>query len=199
MSKATQSLIENNNFFYCAITDSLITEYGVFNSDLSVDTTFKGIYWEASVYFEKNDFILNAYTESVDGVKEIEVLRFPTKKISEAKISDASSGKEKKSDFKFSLIIGSSFGLMVFLVMLIHPEQGYSEIGTVISISLFFAFGATLVVYFFQIMFKQDKFINIIEISIITNDNRVITLFGNIDKKEWIKGVLVDNSIKIRE
>ncbi len=196
MSEATQSPTENKNHFYCAITDSLISECDPSIGDLLVDTTFKGIYWEASVYFEYNDFILSAYTESADGVKEVEVLRFPTKKISEAKISDASSGKEKKSDFKSSLLIGSGLGIMVFLVMLIHPEQGYSGIGTVISISLFLAIGLTLVIYFFQIMSKQEK---IIEINLITNDNRVITLFSNTDKNEWIKEVLLNNSIKVRE
>ena len=186
---------ENKNYFYCAITDSLISECDASIGDLSVDNTFRGIYWEAGVYFEHNDFTLSAYKETVDGVKRIEVLKFPTKKISEARILDTSPGKEIKSEFKLSLLIGGGFGIMFFLWMLIHPEQRNFNISTAISISLFFAIGITLGIYLFQTLPGRKK---IVEINLITNDNRVITLFAHTAKKEWIKEVLLNNSIKVK-
>jgi hypothetical protein len=74
------AVFENKNYISCKITNSLISEYDVSIDGVSTDNTYEGVYWEAAVYFDNNNFTLNAFAERADGVKEIEVLKFPLKK-----------------------------------------------------------------------------------------------------------------------
>jgi hypothetical protein len=178
---------KNKNYFFCKITDSLISEYDVSIDGASTDNTYKGVYWEAAVYFDNNDFTLNAFAERADGVKEIEVLKIPLKKINQISIFEASYGTVK-TDFKISAIAGAALGIIVLLTMLIHPEPGYSDIGFILFTTLFLGIGITLVFFAILLFFHPSE--KNICINLITNDKRLITLFTDIEQKEWVMKIL---------
>ncbi|MGB5531223.1 MAG: hypothetical protein WBQ32_14745 [Ignavibacteriaceae bacterium] len=179
---------ENKNYFSCKITDSLISEYDVSIDGVSTDNTFKGVYWEAAVYFDHNDFTLNVFAERADGVKEIELLKFPIKEINEVRIFEVTYGTTVRTDFKIASIAGAAIGILVLLVMLLHPEPGYTDIGSILSLTLFLGIGITIVFLGFLFFFYPSK--KNICINLITKDKRVITLFTEIEHKEWVIEIL---------
>ncbi len=175
---------ENKNNFSCKITDSLISEYDVSIDGVSTDNSYKGIYWEAAVYFDNDDFTLNAFAERSDGVKEVGVLKFPLTKINEVRLFEATYGTTARTDFRISAIIGAAVGILVLLVMFLHPEPGYTDIGTILSIALFLGIGITILFFMFSLFFHPSE--KNVCINLITKDERVITLFTDIGQKEWV-------------
>ena len=182
------AVFENKDYFSCKITDSLISEYDVSIDGVSTDNTYKGIYWEAAVYFDHNNFTLNAFAEKADGVKEIEVLKFLIKKINEVRIFEAKYRTTVRTDFKIASIAGAAFGILVLLAMLLHPEPGYTDIGSILSVTLFLGIGITIV--FFGFLFFSHPSEKNICINLTTKDKRVITLFTDIVHKEWVIEIL---------
>ena len=134
-----------------------------------------------------NDFTLNAFAERADGVKEIEVLKIPLKKINQIRIFEASYGTVR-TNFKIASIAGAALGIIVLLTMLIHPEPGYSDIGFILFTTLFLGIGFTLVFFAIQFFILSPE--KNICINLITDDKRLITLFTDIEQKEWIIEIL---------
>lgn len=173
---------EHKEYISCKITDSLISEYDVSIDGVSTANTYTGVYWEAAVYFDNNDFALNVFAERADGVEEVEVLKFPLKKIRQISIFEAIYAGTIKKEFKIASIAGAVSGLMVLLSMLIHPAPGYSDIGSILPIVLFVGIGLTLVFFaFLAFFFSPEKNICI---NLITDDKRLITVFTDIEQKE---------------
>ncbi len=178
-------LIEmNKTCFKCKITDSLISEYGIDTDGVSTYKTYKGVYWEAAIYFDRNEFTLNVFTESADGVKEKEILKFPSEKIQGVKKYVVSYGKPYS---KLHFIIGAVLGIIILLEMLINPPPGNYEFGLVFFFSLFGGFGYIVVTFMYH--FFSPHYKNIC-IDLITCDSRVITLFADFDQEELVDKML---------
>lgn len=179
---------ENKNYFYCKITDSLISEYNVPIDSVLKAKTYKGVYWEAAVYFDNNDFTLNAFAEKEDGVKEVEVLKFPLKKINKVKIYEVIYETKVRTKFKISLIAGAAFSILVLLTMLIHPSPGYSDIGFIIFSTLFLGGGMAAALFVIQFFIYSSK--KNICVNLMTHDKRIITLFTDTEQKAWVIEIL---------
>ncbi|HEX9252760.1 MAG TPA: hypothetical protein VF870_11000 [Ignavibacteriaceae bacterium] len=176
-------MFENNDRLSCKINETLISDYGV-----SIDNANMGTYWEAVVYFSKDDFTLNAFIQDGDGVKETEVLKIPLKKVNDIKIFEVSYGT-LKTIFKKAVIAAAISSIIISILMLLHPEPGYTDIGFILPVSLFLGIGLTLVFLALLFFFHQPK--KNICINIITNDKRLITFFTDIEQKEWVMKILL--------
>lgn len=183
-------MLKNKTCFQCAIDDNLISEYDVSINGVTTNISYRRIYWEAVVYFEKNDFILNAYTQTTKGIEEIEVLKFPFGKIKDAWISHLSSGLTFKTD----AIAGGFIGIIALLGMLIHPEEGSPGIGIAIFTCLFFGIGFAMVLFVIQFFFIPSK--KILRIKLQLYDGRVITLFADPAQKERIRKIIDEEFFK---
>lgn len=183
-------MLKNKTCFRCAIDDNLISEYDVSINGISKDISYRGIYWEAVVCFEKNDFILNAYSQTTKGIEEIEVLKFPFGKIKDAQTKHLSSGLTFKTD----AIAGGFIGIITLLGMLIHPENGYTDIGTIIFISLFLGIGLAMVLFVTQLFFIPSK--KILRIILLLHDGRLITLFADPAQEVRIRQIINEEFFK---
>jgi hypothetical protein len=178
---------ENRDYFTCKITNDLITEYNVFIDGASTLSKYNGAYWEAAVYFDNVNFTLNAFAQTGNEVKEIEVLKFPRNKIIQIQMFETEF-ESAQSHFKIASMIASAFTLLIFLVMFLNPEPGYTDIGFMIFTSLFLGIGLGVVYLAKSFLFNQTK--KNICINLATNDKRLITLFADIEQKEWIMEIL---------
>jgi hypothetical protein len=88
------------------------------------------------------------------------------------------------------------FGLMALLTMLIHPEPGYSDIGSILSIVLFLGIGLTLVFFAILAFFISPE--KNICINLITDDKRLITVFTDIEQKEWNMEIISKYFLEIK-
>lgn len=178
---------ENKDYFTCKITNGLISEYNVYIDGASTLSKYNGAYWEAAVYFDNLNFTLNAFAQKENEVKEIEVLKFPRNKIVQIQMFEAEFDSSR-SDFKIASIVASTFTIIIFLAMFINPEPGYTDIGFMIFSSLFLGIGLGVVYLAKSFFFNQTK--KNICINLATNDKRLITMFADIEQKEWIMEIL---------
>lgn len=177
---------ENKDIFYCRINDSLITEFNASIYGTTTDFGYKGVYWEAVVYFDQSYFTLNAFARTEGCVKETEVLKFPVNKIKRVKLLKEVYGK---SNFKISLILGAALGIIVLLSLLLNPSPGYTNIGTLISFPLFFGIGFTVLIFMMLFFMRSSPGKNYC-INLITYDKRVISLFIESEQKDFIIEIL---------
>ncbi len=195
---------EKKSYFYCAIPNMPISDYDPLNDIIKNDYPFEGIYWQAIVNIVDDDFILNAISESDSGYKGNDVIKLSLRNITEARIRKSSSQNKtltstinlKALSFKVNLLVSAGMTLLIFLLFVINPQEGSLKLVDAISISLFLGIGLTMV-FNLAIILLKPKESTTIKISLITNDNRAVTMFISASDEEWIKEVLSFNSISV--
>ena len=185
------------SYFYCAIPERPISDYDPLNDIIENDYPFEGIYWQAIVKIIDGDFILNAISETNSGYKENDVIKLSLRNITETRFRKSSS-KNKTLSFKVNLWAAAGMTLLIFILFIIYSEGDSIKLIDAISMSLFLGIGLTMV-FNLMIILMKPKESTIIKISLMTNDNRAITMFIDASNEEWIKEVLSFNSISVIE
>jgi len=186
---------EKKCYFYCAITDRPISDYVPSNDIIENDAPFEGIYWQAIVKIVDDNFMLNAISDSDSGYKENDIIKLSLRNITEARIRKSPS-KNKTLSFKMNLLAAAGITLLIFILFFIYSEEGSIKIVDAISFSLLLGIGLTMVFNLAMILLKPKES-KTVKISLITKDNRAVTMFINAADEEWVEEVLSYNSISV--